>query len=336
MADIDIQHKSTPVWPWILGIIVVVAIILFLVAGRDRGQMDNYGGGAIDTGTEPATQPLEPTPENPGVPQPSAPVDGRNPQVAPPYPDQPQPEQFEQPEQPQAVPPGQGAYESTETPGGAYLNDPSMDEPSLDDQALEYEPADPVFTDQIAQQDLPQPGEFPEDNLPGEFPEDENVVIEDDLDDGAILLEDEYPAEVTAFTQFLLQNSDTQAEFSNTFTSDGLRNLASALYSVSDQGDITDTLSEQNREELNLLADQIAISPTETDQANLAATAFAQAAAWFQELSTTLYPDTEAQVMAVQEAADNFDPEGQLSLQLPAVRTFFDRADTALQDMALP
>lgn len=312
MADIDIQRKSTPVWPWILGIIVAVAIILFLVAGRDRDTLDNYGGGALETpGTEPTTQPLEPTPENPAVP--AQPTPGHNPQVAPPTQDQL--DNRQQPTQPTI---------------------PESTSPNPNDGAnLNYKPADTMFTDQLVQQDLTLPNDPPTDP-----PTDENsaIIIEEeetiDLDEEPIFLDDRYPAEVAAFSQFLIQNSDTQADASSTFTADGLRNLASALYVTADQSDVTTEINDQNRDDLNLLADQIADSPNDADQANLTADAFSLAAAWVQDISTTLYPETENQALAVQEAADNFDPEGQLSTQLPAVRAFFDRADTALQIMS--
>lgn len=292
MADIDIQRKTTPVWPWILGIIIVVAIILFLVAGRDREQVQNYGGGINEQQEQPipGQNVNTPPPARPDAPNRPA---GRNPQVAPATPDQ--------------------APDQSDNKGGA---------------SLELKPTETVFTDQIAQQ---SPGlTDPSDKPAGKSV----IIIEDDQPDDSLILDETYPDEVTEFSQFLIQNSGTQPELSNTFTADGLRILGKAIYALSEQTDADINSRDQNRDKIDKLADQIATSTDDKQQAKLTAKAFEQAADWIYSVSETLYPTTESQAQAVQDAADQFDPEGRLTTQLSAVRAFFNNADSALQNMA--
>ncbi len=310
MADIDIQRKTTPVWPWILGIIIVVAIILFLVAGRDREQVQNYGGGADQQ--QPAPIPGQtvnpPSPANPDAPNRP---DGRNPQVAPAAPNQASPAQ--------PAPSKSTIQEGTKPGDGA----------NLDLKPLDLKPtADPVLADQLAQQN--QELTDPSDKAAGQ----NVIIIEDNQPDNSIVLNDQSPPEVTAFSQFLIQNTGTQAELANTFTAEGLRTLGQAVYVLSEKTDSDIESRDQNRDKIDQIADKIATSPDDKQQAKLAAKGIEQAAQWIYEVSATLYPTTEAHAQAVQEAADNFDPEGQLSTQLAAVRAFFDRADSTLQNMA--
>jgi NADH:ubiquinone oxidoreductase subunit 6 (subunit J) len=41
MADIDIQPKKRPVWPWILGIIAAIVIIWIIVKALNNNNNDN-------------------------------------------------------------------------------------------------------------------------------------------------------------------------------------------------------------------------------------------------------------------------------------------------------
>ncbi len=308
MADIDIQRKTTPVWPWILGIIIVVAIILFLVAGRDRDQLQNYGGGADEQQAPVPGQTVNPpSPANPDAPNRP---DGRNPQVAPATPDQ---------AGDQATPPAQPAPSESTIDQGTKPGDGA---------SLELKPTDTVFTTQLAQQDRQV-------TTPGVKPANEDIIIiEDDLPEDALVTDESYPAEVTQFSEYLIQNAGTQADQANTYTADGLRHISKAIYVLSEQTDADTAARDQTRDNLDQIADQIATVPDDKQQAKLTAIGFEQAADWIYQVSETLYPTTESKAQAVQDAADNFDPEGQLSNQLAAVRAYFDRADATLQEMA--
>jgi hypothetical protein len=54
MADIDIQRKSTPIWPWILLGLILLALLLWFLLGR--GTDDRVATGPVTDTVAPATE----------------------------------------------------------------------------------------------------------------------------------------------------------------------------------------------------------------------------------------------------------------------------------------
>lgn len=59
MAEIEIQRKKPPIWPWILGALVLVALLWFLVDQTGQREPDQDTVANI-TGIEPAAEPTGP------------------------------------------------------------------------------------------------------------------------------------------------------------------------------------------------------------------------------------------------------------------------------------
>lgn len=63
MAEIEIQRKKTPIWPWILGALAVLALLWFLVSRTGQPSADQNTTAATTTAprvTAPATDPTAP------------------------------------------------------------------------------------------------------------------------------------------------------------------------------------------------------------------------------------------------------------------------------------
>lgn len=143
------------------------------------------------------------------------------------------------------------------------------------------------------------------------------------------------PQEVESFVQYAQAAQDRPAaDISHDYTADGIRQLAAALGAVATRDTVGGAALQPRVDALREQADALGADPQATDHASITRAAFTEAASIMGAMQEQRFPNLDAEVGAVREAAEGVRGEAPLVEQTAQVQTFFDRAATALQSMA--
>ncbi len=182
-----------------------------------------------------------------------------------------------------------------------------------------------------------------------QFQRDENGrLIEERRQDDDFYYPDQYPQEIytqgiwpyeiAAYSQFLLQqyaDPFIEAAPSYPYVADGIRHLATALFTLSEQNDTAPNSRSQYLDDINDLADQLQNNSTDFDASEITSNAFVQITSWMQQISDNSFPFSKAanEVRDVQEAARKIEGNRSLQDQQYEVRSFFSLAEIAVHAM---
>ncbi|EMR01923.1 hypothetical protein [Cesiribacter andamanensis] len=134
------------------------------------------------------------------------------------------------------------------------------------------------------------------------------------------------PADGTAGTA-----ATTEMGLEHEYTSEGIRKLSAALTALAASS--TDADIQQKRTAFQQNADKIQQDPMSLQHANTIRTTFTQAADLMATIKDRSYPDSDADVDEVREAAEAIDVNEQTLEQKDEVREFFRKSGEAIQAM---
>lgn len=367
MAEIDIQKRKAPMWPWIFGIAIAVILIILLVTTRDGTDVASpYGAGPdFPERPQPVIPPAQPQ-ENRGVDQQPdeegiAPEQQREeqpgtaPTLQPGVQPDPSPQgprgggPFDGPDDPmhERWMEEQAGFSDEELYGSEIEDDEGYEEdehaeshyaPESDEQPLEQE----VLQEQGVQRassnqgstDLVPP--LMEDSFAGaqvfgtEFLEAE--VFEAEVFDDEGQFEAVEPVEDFArFVEGSSQDLDLAAE--HVYAATGAQYLAAALASLAVPYPVSSVDPVERRAQIDEQADLLDDEELVEDHARVVRNVFADAARWLRTIQGEYFPELEGDLDGVDEAVAAIDGEGNLLDQAEHVDTFFVRVSDVLHRM---
>ncbi|MEX2335720.1 MAG: hypothetical protein WD555_00440 [Fulvivirga sp.] len=139
------------------------------------------------------------------------------------------------------------------------------------------------------------------------------------------------PAEVQDYVTYI-ENNGNNIDVSHEYTHDALTRLADALEGVA-QGKNADLANDNDMQKLREQADRLKQEPSSDEHADVISQAFTSAANILDNLQEEYFPEDDAQVEEVKNAAEAVDPNTTLTDQKDKVHNFFDKSAIALEGL---
>lgn len=163
-----------------------------------------------------------------------------------------------------------------------------------------------------------------------EIDHDEHVQLDENVD---------YPGDIEDFADFVREHQQEGIDEVPEYTHEGAEHMADAMQEVipGDEGLFEDRPEEYQHfddelDEWEERVDELA-EYDHDDYSQLASDVLDEGAQWLTSLQQQAYPELTEQVEAVQNAADEIDPEVDIDEQGDSVEAYFVSAVTAIDDM---
>ncbi len=143
------------------------------------------------------------------------------------------------------------------------------------------------------------------------------------------------PYDIITYSQFL-QSDYPDESFDNipsyALVADGIRHLAAALFTLSEQNDSAPNSREQSLNNLNDLADQLQNNSTDFDASEITSTAFVEITNWMRQIGDNSFPFSRGteEINDVEDAAQKIEGNRPMQDQQYDVRRFFYLAEIAV------
>ncbi|MFU8807026.1 MAG: hypothetical protein ACNA8W_24675 [Bradymonadaceae bacterium] len=392
MAEIDIQRRRSPMWPWIFGIVMAIILIVLLVATRDTTDAPSPYGAGPDV---PETGPLLPPgqPPEPGTHEPDDQIEPERWRDEQPGPEsEPIPQPGVRPDPSLVGPRGGGPFgdesdfetqEDMERERGSDWEDGYEGDGEIEygggDEDVElfgpspadgrhpgpYDPGDDLDDDEGVEDGVDRTDETDEFGAVDEGAQDgvaweevrevvrENrdttirqapAPVRDDhrLEESVEYLAEDFhesdygenPDAIDDFSRFV----EEREAYGNTpvgqdYASAGIHHLAAALATLSNQFPPSTGDGESLRHEIDEQADGLREDEGEAAPGDLTRDAFTDAADWLRAIQEEYFPDLEAAIDELDEAAAAINGEEDLRDQSDQVDTFFARVQDVISRM---
>ncbi|MBW3546428.1 MAG: hypothetical protein KY428_12675 [Bacteroidetes bacterium] len=138
---------------------------------------------------------------------------------------------------------------------------------------------------------------------------------------------------VAAFINFTEEENRPENDQQHAYTSDGINKLSAALVALADRDGGADANINQRKETFQQNASQLQRNPQSLQHANTVKSTFMEASDLLAAIKEKSYPDSDADIDEVREAATKLDENKPLTDQQDEVDNFFDEIGEAIEEL---
>lgn len=138
---------------------------------------------------------------------------------------------------------------------------------------------------------------------------------------------------IAAFITFAEEENMPENDLDHAYTSNGIEKMSAALVALADKEGGADANINQRKETFQQNASQLQRNPQSLQHANTVKSTFMEASELLAAIKEKSYPDSDADVDEVRDAANKLDENKSLTEQQDEVDNFFDEIGEAMEEL---